>query len=306
MKIVLLDGSTLGDDIDLKDLGEITYYATTSKEQTLERVKNADIVITNKVVIDKEIMESSTIKLICVAATGMNNIDLDHAFKMGIEVKNVAGYSTASVVQTTFSMALYLIEKMRYYDDFTKGNGWIESEIFTNLQQPYFDISGKTWGIIGLGTIGKEVAKIAQAFGANVLYYSTSGVNRDSNFQRSALENLLQNSDIISVHAPLNEATKDLLNRDNLNLLKPQAVVLNLGRGGIINENALAAYIDESQISVGLDVLEKEPMIDTSPFREVKGEDRLLITPHIAWASYESRVKLVDGICKNIKIFLGV
>ncbi len=210
MKIVLLDGATLGDDIDLKCLGEITYYATTSKEQTLERVKDVDIVITNKVVIDKEIMDSSNIKLICVAATGMNNIDLEYAGQKGIEVKNVAGYSTASVVQTTFSMALYLIGKMRYYDDFTKGDDWVKSEIFTNIEQPYFDIAGKTWGIIGLGTIGKEVAKIAQTFGAEVIYYSTSGVNRDSNFQRSSLENLLKTSDIISIHAPLNDATKDL------------------------------------------------------------------------------------------------
>ncbi len=305
MKIVLLDGATLGDDIDLGSLGEITYYATTSKDQTLDRVKDADIVITNKVIIDRDIMESSSIKLICVAATGMNNIDLEYAKENQIEVKNVAGYSTPSVVQTTFSMALYLIGKMRYYDDFTKGNGWVESEIFTNLEQPYFDIAGKTWGIIGLGSIGKEVAKVAKAFGANVIYYSTSGVNRDSDFQRSSLENLLQTSDIISVHAPLNESTKNLLNETNLKLLKSKTVILNLGRGGIINEKALASYIDESEISVGLDVLEKEPMAKDSPFRDVKNRDRLLITPHIAWASYDSRVKLVEGICKNIENFIG-
>ncbi len=305
MKIVLLDGSTLGEDIDLSALGEIVYYATTSKEERLERVKDADIVITNKVVIDRDIMKDSNIKLICVAATGMNNIDLEYAKERGIEIKNVAGYSTTSVVQTTFSMALYLIGKMRYYDDFTKGNGWVESDIFTNLDKPYFDIAGKTWGIIGLGSIGKEVAKVAKAFGANIIYYSTSGVNRDSDFQRTSLENLLQTSDIISIHAPLNESTKDLLNETNLKLLRPKAVILNLGRGGIINEKALASYIDKSEISVGLDVLEKEPMSQNSPFREVEGRDRLIITPHIAWASYDSRVKLVDGICKNIENFLG-
>ncbi len=305
MKIVLLDGATLGDDIDLSSLGELTYYATTSKDQTLSRVKDADIVITNKVVIDRDIMENSNIKLICVAATGMNNIDLEYAKEKAIEVKNVAGYSTPSVVQTTFSIALYLIGKMRYYDDFTKGDGWLKSEIFTNLQQPYFDIAGKTWGVIGLGSIGKEVAKVAKAFGANMIYYSTSGVNRDNTFQRSSLENLLQTSDIISIHAPLNDSTKDLLNKTNLKLLKSKAIILNLGRGGIINEKALASYIDESDISVGLDVLEREPMAKDSPFRWVKNRDRLLITPHIAWASYDSRVKLVEGICKNINNFIG-
>jgi len=307
MKIVILDKKTLGDDIDLsgfESFGEVLMFDSTKKEQTQERVKDADIVVTNKVIIDKEIMNSSNIKLICVAATGMNNIDLEYAKIKNITVKNVAGYSTPSVVQTTFSLALYLIGKLRYYDDFTRGDGWVKSPVFTNIEKPYFDIAGKIWGIIGLGTIGKDVAKIASAFGANVQYYSTSGRNRDTDIQRASLEDLLKTSDIISIHAPLNEQTKNLLNRDNLTLLKDGAVLLNLGRGGIINEEDLAQYIDKSNVLVGLDVLESEPMREDSPFRDIAENEKLFITPHIAWASVESRVKLVNGICKNIKNFI--
>ena len=303
-KIVILDKKTLGDDIDLScfnSFGEVVMYDSTDFSQTLQRVKDADIVITNKVIIDKDIMDGSDIKLICVAATGMNNIDLEYAKTKNITVKNVAGYSTPSVVQTTFSLALYLIGKLKYYDDFTKGDGWVNSPIFTNLQQPYFDIEGKIWGIIGLGDIGKRVAKVADAFGADVCYYSTSGKNRDESYKRVELEELLKTSDIISIHAPLNNQTNNLINSNNLNLLKENALLLNLGRGGIINEKDLAEYMDKSNILVGLDVLEYEPMKSDNPLRKIKSKDRLFITPHIAWASVESREKLVKGICKNIE-----
>ncbi len=307
-KIVILDKKTLGDDIDLScfdSFGEVIMYDSTEPDETIQRVKDADIVVTNKVVIDKHILDNSDIKLICVAATGMNNIDLEYAKTKDITVKNVAGYSTPSVVQTTFSLALYLIGKLKYYDDFTKGDGWINSPIFTNLQQPYFDIEGKTWGIIGLGDIGKRVAEVATSFGADVQYYSTSGKNRDDSFKRVDLDELLRTSDIISIHAPFNEETKNLINSNNLNLLKDNALLLNLGRGGIINEEDLASYIDQSNILVGLDVLEYEPMKNDNPLRKVEAKERLFITPHIAWASVESRIKLVKGICKNIENYLG-
>jgi glycerate dehydrogenase len=309
MRIVILDKKTLGDDIDLSkfsNFGEVVMYESTTKQETKTRVQDANIVITNKVVIDKEIMDNSHIKLICVAATGMNNIDLEYAKSKNITVKNVAGYSTPSVVQTTFSLALYLIGKLKYLDEYTKSNdGWVKSPIFTNLDKPYFDIAGKTWGIIGLGSIGKDVAKIASAFGANVQYYSTSGRNRDENIQRKSLEDLLKTSDIISIHSPLNAQTNNLINKENLPLLKDNALLLNLGRGGIINEVDLAKYIDANNILVGLDVLEAEPMLENNPLRNIKDADKLFITPHIAWASVESRIKLVDGICENIKEYLG-
>jgi len=308
MKIVLLDSSTLGSDIDLSVLnnyGNVISYDTTSAAQTLARVKDVDIVITNKVVIDKAIMIESQIKLICVAATGMNNIDLIAAKELGIEVKNVAGYSTDSVVQTTFSLAFYLLGKLRFYDDYTKNGRWSKSKIFTNLDKPFRNIKGMTWGIIGLGKIGKGVGKVAKAFGAEVIYYSTSGRNRDSDFQRASLEDLLKTSDIISIHSPLNEQTKGLINKDNLMYLKKEAILLNLGRGGIIEERELATYMNESDILVGLDVLEHEPMREDSPFNGVECQDNLLITPHVAWASVESREKLLKGIEENIKSFLG-
>ncbi len=309
MKIVVLDKDTLGDDIDLgcfDKFGVVKMYPYTDANDTLDRVKDADVVISNKVVIDKNIMEKSNIKLICVAATGMNNIDLKSAEQKGIVVKNVAGYSTPSVVQTTFSLLFYLIGKLKYLDEYTKSDtGWVQSKIFTHLDNPYFDISGKKWGIIGLGEIGKKVALAAKSFGCEIIYYSTSGQNRNQDFQRSNLENLLSESDIITIHAPLNDKTYNLINENNLKLLKENAILLNLGRGGIINEADLAKHIDKSQIQVGLDVLEKEPICHDNPLLSVQDKDRLVITPHIAWASKESRERLVKGICQNIKMYIG-
>lgn len=310
MKIVILDKDTLGDDVNLSCLnqyGSITSYPFTSPDETLSRVEGMDIIITNKVIIDRNIMNNTQIKLICVAATGMNNIDLEYAKKLNIPIKNVAGYSTPSVVQTTFAMALYLIGKIRYFDDYTKSDtGWVQSPVFTHIDNPYSNIENKTWGIIGLGEIGKKVAHIAEAFGAKVCYYSTSGRNRDKDFQRTTLQQLLSTSDIISIHSPLNQETHNLINQENLKLLKENAILLNLGRGGIINEKDLAEYMDSSNIQVALDVLEYEPIRIDNPLRFVKAQERILITPHIAWASKESRERLVQSICNNIKEFLGV
>jgi len=308
MKIVFLDAKTLGEDMDLsifEKFGEVDFYDATKKEQTLERVKDVDIVVTNKVVIDKDIMDHSNLKLICVAATGMNNIDLEYAKQKGIVVKNVAGYSTDSVVQLTFAMALYLINNLRYYDDYTKSEkGWVKSDIFTHFTPTFFDLKGKKWGIIGLGEIGKGVAKVAKVFGCDVSYYSTSGKNISNEYKRLELDELLKNSDIISIHAPLNNNTKDLINSTNLPLLKDNVILLNLGRGGIINEKDLSEFMNHSSIKVALDVLEKEPISEDSPFWDVKKKQNLLITPHLAWASVESRKRLVKGIYQNIKDFL--
>lgn len=309
MKIVILDSDTLGEDIDLSCFGQygsVTSYPYTAPHQRVERLQNADIVITNKVVIDREVMEHSTLKLICVAATGMNNIDLDYAKERGISVKNVAGYSTPSVVQTTFAMALHFMNDLDYFDRYAKSDdGWCKSNVFTHVAHPWHDLEDKSWGIIGLGTIGKKVAIAAEAFGANILYYSTSGRNRDEMFQRTTLDDLLFTCDIISIHAPLNDKTYNLINKENLKELKRGAILLNLGRGGIINEADLATYIDQSDIRVGLDVLEREPIDEEHPLRTIKAQERLLLTPHIAWASVESRERLIEGICNNIKTFLG-
>lgn len=308
MKIVILDAKTLGDDLDLSPLasfGEVISYLTTSPDETLERIQIADIIITNKVVIDANMMsQTPKLRLICIAATGMNNVDLDAAKAQDIAVKNVAGYSTKSVVQHTFAMALYLLEKMAYYDATVKDMTWSNSGLFTDVSQPFYEISGKKWGIIGLGTIGQEVAKIAEAFGAKVSYHSTSGKNLHQAYPHQSLEVILKECDIISIHAPLNDDTYDLINENNLPYIKDKAILLNLGRGGIINEPDLAFELDRREIYAGLDVLEKEPITIDNRLNKVTHKERLLITPHIAWASIEARKKLLEGIVENIKVFM--
>jgi len=310
MNITFLDQQTLGQDVDYTQFenipnSNITYHQTTSPNQTLGRVQNQDIVVTNKVVIDKDIMDNSDIRLICVAATGMNNIDLEYATSKNIEVKNVSGYSTSSVAQTTLMLALNLIMNSNYYDKFVKSKEYEKSPIFTNISKPFFELSGKRWGIIGLGSIGKEVAKIASSFGCEIVYYSTSGQNSDNNYQQVELNQLLSNCDIISIHAPLNDQTNNLIAKDELKLLKDGTVILNLGRGGIIHEGDLADIIDsEANILVGLDVLSSEPIRTDNPLNNIKNQHKIQFTPHIAWASKEARVRLLDGIYQNIMEFV--
>ncbi len=309
MKIVILDARTLGADLDLsplETLGEVTRYQVTAASQTASRIEDADIVITNKVVISEQEMQTAQkLKLICIAATGMNNVDLVRAEELGISVKNVVGYSTNSVVQHTFTMALHLIGKMKYYGSIATSGAWSNSQLFTDVSQPFYEIAGKKWGIIGLGTIGKEVAKVAEAFGAEVCYYSTSGQNSAQPYPQKALHALMSECDIISIHAPLNEKTQDLLGKQELSRLKKNALLLNLGRGGIVNEEALALLLDSREIYAGLDVLTQEPIALDNPLMKILHHERLLITPHIAWASMEARQKLLAGIVKNIEDFLN-
>jgi len=245
-------------------------------------------------------LNKSKIKFIQIAATGMNNVDLEYAKTKGIIVKNVAGYSTKSVVQQTFALVLGLINKVCYFDKYTKKE-YPNSKIFTHIQN-WFEIAGKRWGIIGLGTIGKEVAKVATAFGAEVVYYSTSGKNSNSNYKRVDLDELLTTSDIITIHAPLNEKTKDLIKFDELMKMKDGVVLINVGRGGIVNEKDLAKAMDIKNILVGFDVFEKEPIDPDNPL--LKYNEKTLLSPHIAWTSIEARQKLMDGIYKNIEEFI--
>jgi len=304
MKIVLLDTLTFGDS-DLSGfnaLGEVKSYATTSPDETLDRIKDANVIVTNKVVITAEMMaECPQLKLICIAATGMNNVDLEAAEAKNIAVKNVAGYSTDSVIQHTFSMLFYLIGHSRYYDEYVKDGSWQKSEIFTHVAQPFFELKGKKWGIIGLGEIGRGVAKIATAFGAEVSYYSTSGKNNNAEYTQESLSNILEQSDVISVHAPLNATTQDLIAHSELLMMKDGATLLNLGRGGIVSEDALSYIMDAKPINVGLDVLAKEPMQKDHPLMKIKAQERLYITPHIAWTSVEARAKLLESVIDNIR-----
>lgn len=307
MKIVLLDTLTYGDTSleGFKALGYVSSYATTLADEAAERVRDADVIVTNKVVINDTVMEAApNLKLICVAATGMNNIDHEAAARRGIAVKNVAGYSTDAVVQHTFSMLFYLTGHSRYYDEYVKSGGWQREAVFSHIGPSFSELSGKTWGIIGLGEIGRSVAKIASAFGANVCYYSTSGKNENADYEKTTLSRLIENSDIISIHAPLNPSTENLISHSELLQMKDGAVLLNLGRGGIVDEDALSVIIDVKPIYVGLDVLAREPMKTPHPLLAVKHPERLYITPHIAWTSREARERLIAVTLKNIKTFV--
>jgi len=308
MKIVMLDRVTLGDDINLSEIdafGEFIIYEQTLPQERLERVKDADIIITNKVVIDREIMtQAKNLKLICISATGMNNVDLEAAKEFGIVVKNVVGYSTESVVQHTYTLLFALLEQIKYYDDFVKSGEWSRSGIFTHIGRKFWEVKGKRLGIIGLGSIGVRVAQVALLFGLDVVYYSTSHNPHSDEFEHLALDELLKSSDIVSIHAPLNENTKNLISDRELSLMRDGAILLNLGRGGIIDENALAKAIDEKNLLVGLDVTKEEPIPEESPLLKIKNRDNLIITPHIAWTSIEARQRLIAGVVKNISEFI--
>lgn len=307
MQIVILDRATLGFDINVNifsKFGNVTSYDSTKENETAQRVKNADIVLTNKVVIGKNEIDNSNIKLICITATGMNNVDLEYAKEKNIAVKNVAGYSTSSVVQVGFSMILYFVQKLNYYKKYVDEGNWQKNELFTHIDEPFFELDKKRVGIIGLGEIGRNFAKKAKAFDCEVVYYSTSGKNSNSEYKSISLEELLKTSDIISIHAPLNENTKNLLTYENMKNMKDGAILLNLGRGGIINESDLAKLIDEKEIYCGIDVVSKEPIEKSNPLLKVKNKNRLLLTPHIGWASIEARTRLVNMVAKNIEDFI--
>mgnify|MGYP005985024503 CR=1 FL=1 len=307
MKIVILDRSTLGLDVNVSILdkfGDVVSYDMTEENQTLHRVKDADIVITNKVVIDANIMNNSSLKLICISATGMNNVDLPYAKEKNIEVKNVAGYSSSSVAQVAFSMIFHFVTKLNYYKKYVDEGNWQKKPIFTHIDEPFFELDGKRVGVIGLGDIGKNFAKKATAFNCEIVYYSTSGRNSNNEYTRVELDDLLSTCDIISIHCPLNDDTKDLLNYENMKNIKDGAILLNLGRGGIINEDDLSKIIDEKEIYCGIDVVSKEPIEESNPLLKVKNKDRLVLTPHIGWASIEARKRLISMIATNIKEFL--
>ncbi len=308
MKIVFLDAKTIGDDIDLSAfdrLGEVVKYDFSTSEETAERVKDADVIILNKVEINEaSIGTAEKLKLVCVTATGTNNLDKDYLEKRGIAWRNVAGYSTETVAQHTFALLFYLAEKLRYYDDYVKDEHYIGDKLFTHFENVFHEIAGKTWGIIGLGNIGKRVADIAALFGCHVIYYSTTGKHDQPGYERVDFDTLLETSDIVSVHAPLTEQTKDLMNWDAFCKMKKSAIFLNLGRGPIVVEADLAKALQEGEIAAaGLDVLCKEPMSADNPLREIKDSNKLLITPHIAWASVEARNRLMQIIAKQVEEF---
>lgn len=309
MKICVLDAKTIGDIslLPFEKFGELIVYDITNPEQVEERIIDVDIIITNKIQLNEQnLKKAKNLKLICITATGTNNIDLEYAAKNNIAVTNVAGYSTHSVTQHTFAMLFYLLEQLRFYDEYVKSGAYTDSETFTFIARTFWEVRNKTWGIIGMGAIGKAVAEIAKAFGANIIYYSTSGKNTDTGYSNVDLEELLRQSDIISIHAPLNEDTKQLLTYNEMSMMKKNCILINVGRGGIINERDLAKILDEEKIlGAALDVLEQEPMNKGNPLLNVKDKSRLLITPHIAWASTEARTLLIQEVAGNIEAFLS-
>lgn len=309
MKIVFLDAKSVGEDIDLskyKNLGEFVTYDFSTIEQIPERIKDADVLITNKCLINEQSIGSAqNLKLVCVTATGTNNLDKDYLAKRNIAWRNVAGYSTESVAQHTFAMLFYLLEKLSYYDAYVKEGKYANDTSFTHFAEHFNEINGKTWGIIGLGAIGRRVADIAKMFGANVVYYSTTGKNNQEGYTRVDFDTLLKTSDIISVHAPLTPETEGLMNSEAFAKMKETAIFLNVGRGAIVVEQDLADALEKKEIAAaGLDVLCAEPMSPNSPFLPFKDSKRLLITPHIAWASVEARTNLMDIIYHQIKDFI--
>lgn len=309
MKLVFLDTKTIGEDIDLSAydaLGEVVKYGFSTLEEIPERVKDADVLIVNKIAINEQtIGTAKNLKLVCVTATGTNNLDKEYLKKRGIAWRNVAGYSTESVTQHTFALLFYLLEKIRYYDDYVKDEKYINDTVFTHFAEHFNEVNGKTWGIIGLGTIGRRVADIAKAFGARVIYYSASGSPAQEGYEQVDFETLLITSDIVSVHAPLNEYTKDLMDREAFAKMKKTAIFLNLGRGPIVVEQDLYEALETGEIAAaGLDVLCEEPMSETNPLAKIKDSKKLIITPHIAWASVEARNRLMQIIVEQIREFL--
>lgn len=311
MKIVFLDVKTIGEDIDLSyfdALGEVVKYPFSTQEEALERTKDADVIVLNKVEInEKSIGNAEKLKLVCVTATGTNNLDKEYLDRRGIAWRNVAGYSTESVAQHTFALLFYLLEKMRYYDDYVKSEKYIGDVSFTHFANAFHEIAGMTWGIVGLGNIGRRVAEIAKCFGCKVVYYSTSGRNNNSDYERVSFEELLRVSDIVSVHAPLDENTKGLFEKTAFQKMKETAIFINVGRGPIVVEQDLVDALNKGEIAAaGLDVLSVEPMSERNPLRIIKDSNKLIITPHIAWASVEARTRLMRIISEQIKEYFGL
>ena len=287
-------------------MGNFTAYESTEPDEVLERCIDADIIIANKTLLDAEKLRAlPRLKLICVAATGMNNVDLDVAAELGIPVRNAVGYSTHSVSETTICSALALLREVVYYDHYFKCGDYAASPRMFNFDRPTGQIHGKNWGIIGLGNIGREVARLATAFGCNVRYASTSGTSRPEEYEQMSLDELLAWADVVSIHCPLNERTRNLIGSAELAKMKPTAVIINVARGGIIDEAALAEALDNGVIrGAALDVFSSEPLDATSPLYRLRDPYRLLASPHNAWSTVEAIDRLIACVRDNIKEYV--
>ena len=304
MKIAFLDAATMGNVSfePFERLGDFVRYESSTPEEALERVRDIDVLLINKVLVNKKLIDAAPqLKLICIAATGVNNIDVDYAASKGIPVRNAVGYSTDSVMQSTFMHILSLVGGAPYFDNSVKSGSYSRSGMFTDPNWNWNELAGKTIGIIGMGNIGRKVASVAEAFGMKVCYFSTSGTGHCKDYPCLPLEQLLTASDIVSIHAPLNERTLNLIGEKELAMMKPTAFLVNVGRGAVVVEADLAKAVDEGVIAgAGIDVFVQEPIPEDHPYMTMKHPERMRLAPHVAWASVEARERLVGIMADNI------
>lgn len=309
MKLVVLERNSVGTDVDVscfEKFGTVDYYPNTVAENTAERVKDADIIISNKAPMNESTLKDApNVKLICLFATGFDCVDLAYCKSRGIKVANVVNYSTAAVVQHTLLLALALEEKLAHYDDYVKSGAYAAQDRFSNFDRVFGELDGKTWGIVGMGNIGRRVAKVAQALGCKVIFYSASGKSSCTEYERVEFDELLTQSDILSLHCPLSNRTRGLLNKEAFAKMKKTAILVNVARGPVVDTQALYEALTTGQIAAaGLDVLEQEPITKDNPLGSIKDSTKLIITPHMAWASKEARTRLVGEVMENIQAFL--
>lgn len=302
LQAVILDAATLGDDISLAPLHaltQLTVYPLTSPDQISARIREAQVVITNKLRLNETNLSAAhDLKLICVTATGFDNIDVAYCRSRGIAVCNVRGYSTDSVAQLTVAMVLELIMKLSLRHQYVRSGAYTASGVANQLTPAFHELSGKTWGILGAGNIGSRVAAVAEAFGCRVLTHRRSG--------GCSLEDLLTESDILTIHAPLNDSTRGLLSRERIARLKPGVILVNVARGAITDEAALAEALQSGHIGgLGIDVYSQEPFPEDHPLYAVREHPNICLTPHMAWAAIEARQRCIDEIAENIRAFLS-
>ena len=307
MKIVMLDAETLGSDANfdrIKNCGELIVYGMTSPDEVCERIKNAEVIVVNKVKLNKtNLMFAPNLKLICETATGFDNIDLDYCRENGVAVCNVKGYSTDSVAQLTVGMALSLVMHLGVFDRYVKTGSYTKSGVQNCLSPIFHEIAGMTWGIVGMGNIGKKTADIAKDLGANIIAYNRTP--RDD-FEYTDIDDLCRRSDIISIHLPLNDDTRNLINKERIAMMKDNAVVINVARGAIADEAALTEAILQNKIGgLGIDVYSSEPMSEDSPYNKIFDKHNVIFTPHMAWGAIESRNRCLDEVGKNIEAFFN-
>lgn len=310
MNIVILERASVGMDVSvdsINEFGEVTVYNNTLTKDVAKRVKDADIIIANKARLNEETLkDAQNVKLICEFATGFDNVDIEYCKSRGIGVCNVRNYCTEMVAQHTFALCFYLLEKLEHYDRYVKSGQYASQDRFSNFDIPFNELAGKTWGVIGMGNIGQKVASIAKTFGCRVIFYSVTGHSTVTEYERVDFDTLLRESDVISIHCPLSDITRNLIDATAFDRMKKTALLINVARGPIIDENALyEALLYEKIAGAGLDVLTKEPLPKENPLQRFQDSNRLIITPHLAWASVEARERCVSYTCDNIRSFLN-